>query len=77
TTSGWKASRSCSTRASTRPCPPSCRPSSATPRGVIDGAEFNNPSSDRLLGFPDVAKTYMILSYHQRVVSIEILFNKG
>jgi TRAP-type mannitol/chloroaromatic compound transport system substrate-binding protein len=49
----------------------------ALERGVIDGAEFNNPSSDRILGFPDVAKTYMIQSFHQRVESFEILFNKG
>ena len=48
----------------------------ALERGVIDGAEFNNPSSDRLLGFPDVAKNYMIQSYHQRTESFEILFNK-
>jgi TRAP-type mannitol/chloroaromatic compound transport system substrate-binding protein len=48
----------------------------ALERGVIDGAEFNNPSSDRVLGFPDVAKTYMIQSYHQRVESFEILFNR-
>ncbi|MDI3308512.1 MAG: hypothetical protein QJR07_15580 [Acetobacteraceae bacterium] len=39
----------------------------ALERGVIDGAEFNNPSSDRVLGFPDVVKVYMIQSYHQRV----------
>jgi TRAP-type mannitol/chloroaromatic compound transport system substrate-binding protein len=49
----------------------------ALERGVIDGAEFNNPSSDRVLGFPDVAKTYMIQSYHQKVESFEVLFNKG
>ena len=48
----------------------------ALERGVIDGAEFNHPSSDRLLGFPDVAKNYMIQSYHQRTESFEILFNK-
>ncbi|MCR0983557.1 TRAP transporter substrate-binding protein [Roseomonas populi] len=48
----------------------------ALERGVIDGAEFNNPSSDRVLGFPDVAKAYMIQSYHQRVESFEMLFNK-
>jgi len=48
----------------------------ALERGVIDGAEFNNPSSDRVLGFPDVAKTYMIQSYHQAVECFEILFNK-
>jgi TRAP-type mannitol/chloroaromatic compound transport system substrate-binding protein len=49
----------------------------ALERGVIDGAEFNNPSSDRVLGFPDVAKNYMIQSYHQQVECFEILFNKG
>ena len=49
----------------------------ALERGVIDGAEFNNPSSDRVLGFPDVAKVYMIQSYHQRVECFEILFNKA
>jgi TRAP-type mannitol/chloroaromatic compound transport system substrate-binding protein len=46
-------------------------------RGLIDGAEFNNPSSDRTLGFPDVSKVYMLGSYHQRVESFEIMFNKG
>ncbi len=49
----------------------------ALERGVIDGAEFNNPSSDRVLGFPDVAKVYMIQSYHQKVECFEILFNKA
>jgi TRAP-type mannitol/chloroaromatic compound transport system substrate-binding protein len=49
----------------------------ALERGVIDGAEFNNPSSDRILGFPDVAKVFMIQSYHQRTESFEALFNKG
>ncbi len=48
----------------------------ALERGVIDGAEFNNPSSDRVLGFPDVAKNYMIQSYHQPVECFEVLFNK-
>ncbi|MDB5314631.1 MAG: uncharacterized protein JWO26_3826 [Rhodospirillales bacterium] len=48
----------------------------ALERGVIDGAEFNNPSSDRMLGFPDVAKVYMIQSFHQRTESFEVLFNK-
>ena len=49
----------------------------ALERGVIDGAEFNNPSSDRVLGFPDVAKNYMLQSYHQRAECFEIIFNKG
>jgi TRAP-type mannitol/chloroaromatic compound transport system substrate-binding protein len=48
----------------------------ALERGLIDGAEFNNPSSDRVLGFPDVSKIYMLGSYHQRLESFEILFNK-
>ncbi|MBW8269887.1 TRAP transporter substrate-binding protein [Caldovatus aquaticus] len=48
----------------------------ALERGVIDGAEFNNPSSDRVLGFPDVAKNYMVQSFHQRGEVFEILFNK-
>jgi len=37
----------------------------ALERGVIDAAEFNNPGSDQALGFPDVAKTCMVQSYHQ------------
>jgi TRAP-type mannitol/chloroaromatic compound transport system substrate-binding protein len=48
----------------------------ALERGVIDGAEFNNPSSDAILGFPDVSKTYMLKSYHQAAEAFEILFNK-
>jgi len=49
----------------------------ALERGVIDGAEFNNPSSDSLLGFPDVSKNYMLQSFHQAAESFEIIFNKG
>jgi TRAP-type mannitol/chloroaromatic compound transport system substrate-binding protein len=48
----------------------------AMDRGLLDGAEFNNASSDRLLGFPDVAKVYMLQSYHQSAEQFEILFNK-
>jgi TRAP-type mannitol/chloroaromatic compound transport system substrate-binding protein len=48
----------------------------ALERGVIDGAEFNNPSSDRILGFPDVAKNYMLQSFGQPVESFEVLFNR-
>jgi TRAP-type mannitol/chloroaromatic compound transport system substrate-binding protein len=48
----------------------------ALDRGVIDAAEFNNPSSDRLLGFPDVRKIMMAQSYHQPVEFLELLFNK-
>lgn len=49
----------------------------ALERGVIDGAEFNNPSSDSILGFQDVAKVYMLQSYHQAAESFEIIFNKS
>jgi TRAP-type mannitol/chloroaromatic compound transport system substrate-binding protein len=49
----------------------------AIDKGLIDGAEFNNPSSDKLLGFTDVAKIYMVQSYHQPNECFEILFNKG
>ncbi len=48
----------------------------AIDRGLIDGAEFNNPSSDLLLGFPDVAKIYMMGSHHQQVECFEVIFNK-
>jgi TRAP-type mannitol/chloroaromatic compound transport system substrate-binding protein len=48
----------------------------AMDRGLIEGAEFNNPSSDRLLGFPDVSKDYMLQSYHQMAEVFEITFNK-
>jgi TRAP-type mannitol/chloroaromatic compound transport system substrate-binding protein len=49
----------------------------AIDKGLIDGAEFNNPSSDRLLGFTDVAKNYMVQSYHQPNECFEIIFNKA
>ncbi|KNZ31155.1 MAG: C4-dicarboxylate ABC transporter [Methylibium sp. NZG] len=49
----------------------------ALDRGLIDGAEFNNATSDRLLGFPDVVKNCMLQSFHQSGEQFEILFNKG
>jgi TRAP-type mannitol/chloroaromatic compound transport system substrate-binding protein len=48
----------------------------AIDRGLLDAAEFNNASSDRVLGFPDVSKTCMLQSYHQPGECFEILFNK-
>jgi len=48
----------------------------AMDRGLIDAAEFNNPSSDRALGFPDVSKVYMMQSFHQSAEPLEIMFNK-
>jgi TRAP-type mannitol/chloroaromatic compound transport system substrate-binding protein len=48
----------------------------AMERGVIDAFEFNNPSSDLRFGAADVAKNYMLSSYHQASESFEFLFNK-
>jgi TRAP-type mannitol/chloroaromatic compound transport system substrate-binding protein len=48
----------------------------AMDRGLLDGAEFNNASSDRLLGFPDVSKVCMLQSFHQSSEQFEITFNK-
>ena len=49
---------------------------SAMDRGLLDAAEFNNASSDRVLGFPDVSKVCMLQSYHQNAEQFEITFNK-
>jgi len=49
----------------------------AMDRGLLDAAEFNNPSSDFVLGFPDVSKDYMVQSYHQSAECFEIIFNKA
>jgi len=49
---------------------------SAMDRGLIDAAEFNNATSDRLLGFADVSKVCMLQSYHQNAEQMEITFNK-
>src|SRR5215208_1583304 len=48
----------------------------AMDRGLLDGAEFNNATSDRVLGFPDVSKVCMLQSYHQSAETFEISFNK-
>ena len=50
---------------------------SAMDRGLLDAAEFNNASSDRMLGFPDVSKVCMLQSYHQNAEQFEILFNQA
>jgi TRAP-type mannitol/chloroaromatic compound transport system substrate-binding protein len=49
---------------------------SAIDRGLLDAAEFNNATSDRILGFPDVSKVCMLQSYHQNAEQFEILFNR-
>jgi TRAP-type mannitol/chloroaromatic compound transport system substrate-binding protein len=48
----------------------------AMERGLLDAAEFNNASSDRILGFPDVSKVCMLQSFHQNAEQFEIMFNK-
>ena len=48
----------------------------AMERGVIDSFEFNNPTSDLRFGAQDVAKNYMMGSYHQAMEFFEIIFNK-
>src|ERR1700712_3390257 len=49
---------------------------SAMDRGLLDAAEFNNASSDRVLGFPDVSKVCMLQSFHQNAEQFEIMYNK-
>jgi len=49
----------------------------AMDRGLLDAAEFNNMTSDRILGFPDVSKVCMLQSYHQNAEQFEIMFNKA
>jgi len=49
----------------------------ALDRGLLDGAEFNNATSDRILGFPDVSKVCMLQSFHQSSEQFEILFNRA
>ncbi len=44
--------------------------------GLIDAAEFNNPSSDKDFGMQDVSKHYHLASFHQSQESFEIIFNK-
>ena len=48
----------------------------AIDRGLLEAAEFNNATSDRNLGFPDVSKVCMLQSFHQCAEQFEILFNK-
>jgi TRAP-type mannitol/chloroaromatic compound transport system substrate-binding protein len=49
----------------------------AMDRGLLDAAEFNNPSSDLLLGFPEVSKYFMVGSHHQQMEAFEVIFNKA
>jgi TRAP-type mannitol/chloroaromatic compound transport system substrate-binding protein len=44
--------------------------------GLIDAAEFNNPSSDKNFGMQDVSKFYSLGSFHQSQEMFEITFNR-
>jgi TRAP-type mannitol/chloroaromatic compound transport system substrate-binding protein len=48
----------------------------AMEKGVIEAFEYNNPTSDSRFGAQDVAKNYMMGSYHQAMEFFEIIFNK-
>ncbi len=48
----------------------------AMERGLIDAAEFNNPTSDKDFGMQDVAKNYYLASFHQAQECFEIIFNR-
>jgi TRAP-type mannitol/chloroaromatic compound transport system substrate-binding protein len=48
----------------------------AMQKGVIEAFEYNNPTSDSRFGAQDVAKYYMLSSYHQPSECLEIEFNK-
>jgi TRAP-type mannitol/chloroaromatic compound transport system substrate-binding protein len=47
----------------------------AMEKGVVEAFEYNNPTSDRRFGAADVAKNYMLGSYHQAAELLEIEFN--
>ena len=49
----------------------------AMDRALLDGAEFNNATSDRGLGLAEITKVYMLQSYHRNAEQLEILFNRG
>ena len=49
----------------------------AMERGVIDGFEFNNPTSDMRFGAQDVAKNYMLSSYHQASEVLRVHLQQG
>lgn len=48
----------------------------AMEKGVVEAFEYNNPTSDRRFGAADVAKNYMMGSYHQPSELLELEFNK-
>ena len=44
-------------------------------RGTLDAAEYSSPSADYPLGFPDVAKYYLMPGLHQIAVMHVVLIN--
>jgi TRAP-type mannitol/chloroaromatic compound transport system substrate-binding protein len=48
----------------------------ALERGVIDAAEYSDPSSDMSVGFADVRKFYHLPSVHQPTGIMELMINK-
>jgi TRAP-type mannitol/chloroaromatic compound transport system substrate-binding protein len=44
--------------------------------GLIDAAEFNNPTSDKDFGMQDVSKHYHLASFHQSQECFEVTFNR-
>ncbi|MCG8641956.1 MAG: TRAP transporter substrate-binding protein [Desulfobacterales bacterium] len=49
---------------------------SALERGIIDGAEFMCPTSDKDLGFQDVVKYYHAPGMHRHTGTLELIVNK-
>ncbi len=49
---------------------------SALERGIIDGAEFMCPTTDRQLGFQDVVKFYHAPGMHRSTGTLELLINR-
>jgi TRAP-type mannitol/chloroaromatic compound transport system substrate-binding protein len=56
---------------------PSGEIAQAMDRGLLEAAALNNPSSDLQLGLPEVAKVYMMGSFHRAAGAFEVAFNKG
>ena len=48
----------------------------AARRGLLDGVAFNNATSDRQLGLPEVFPVCMLRSYHQPAQVFEVLLNR-
>jgi TRAP-type mannitol/chloroaromatic compound transport system substrate-binding protein len=48
----------------------------AMERGVLDAAEFNDPTSDRRMGFYDLAQYYYLPGAHETAYTVDIIINK-